>query len=203
MDLDEMKSIWSDMSDQVDNKQQLTNENIRSMIQQQYKQKANRIIYPEIIGALICFGFAGIFLYNFGKLDDWMNMAAGALAIAFLISLPLLSLVKMNRWTSKINVTENTYQQTLLDFTKVKRSFAKLKRYSYLLGIGSLFIILPPMAKIWKDVNVFTDPTVWYKVPFGVLGIIAFVFFTMRFYGSSINQIDEMLQDVEEENGMV
>lgn len=203
MDLDEMKSIWSDMSDQVDNNQQLTDENIRRMIQEQYKQKANRIIIPEIIGSLICFGFAGIFLFNFNQLGDWMNMVAGALAIIFLISLPLFSLVKMNRWSRKINITDNTYKQTLVDFTKVKRNFAKMKRYSYWLGIGSIFIILPPMAKIWKDVNVFTNPDVWYKVPFGVLGIIVFVYFTMRFYGSSIHQIDEMLQDLEEDNGMV
>lgn len=198
-----MKAIWSDMSDQVDNNQQLTDENIRRMIQKQYKQKANRIIIPEIIGSLICFGFAGILLFNFNKLEDGVNMGVGALAVILFISAPLLSLFKMNRWSRKINITDNTYQQTLVDFTKVKRSFSKLKRYGYLLGIGSIFIILPPMSMIWRGVNVFTDPSIWYKVPFGVLGIIVFVFFTMRFYGSSIKQIDEMLQDLDEDNGMV
>lgn len=199
MDLDEMKTVWSEMSDQLEKQKKLTNEIILKMTEQQYKAKANRIIIPELIGALICFVFAGILLFNFHKLDHWLTITSGVLAVLMLIGLPLMSIRMMKNWNSKINISENTYQKTIRDFANVKRKFQFVKRFSYLLGISLIFIILPPLAKIWKDKDVFEDITIWYKVPFGILFVAVFVFFTMRFYSSNIKEIDDMLNDIETE----
>ena len=112
-----------------------------------------------------------------------------------MIALPIFSLRKMGRWVERINISENTYQQTLTDFARVKGHFARLQRYGYVLGVATVFLIIPPMAKIMKGKDAFADTSIWYRLPFGIIFILFFVYFTTRFYKSRLDNIDEALQD--------
>ena len=69
MELDEMKALWSDLSDQVEEKHQLTRQQILDMMEQKYRRQVNAILIPELIGSVICFGFSGYILFNIQRLD--------------------------------------------------------------------------------------------------------------------------------------
>lgn len=83
---------------------------------------------------------------------------------------------------------------------KTKQKLRRLKKYSYVLGIASIFIILPARSKIWKGKDLlYADMTFWYKVPFGLLFIVLFVYVTMNFYGRNINKMEDAIRDVDDE----
>lgn len=192
-----MKAVWSSLSDQVEEKHQLTRQQILDMMEQKYRRQVNAILIPELIGAVICFGFSGYIFYNIQKLDEPLSLITGILSAIIMIILPILSLRKLGGWASRINITENTYQQTLNDFNRLKRFFSSMHRYAYILGISTMFLIIPPLAKIMSDKNILEDTGVWYRLPFGIVFILLFVFCTMRFYRSRIRNIDRALQDDE------
>lgn len=192
-----MKAIWSDLSDQVEEKHQLTRQQILDMMEQNYKRQVNSILIPELIGSVICFGFSGYIFFNIQKLDEPLSLITGILSAIIMIILPILSLRKIRGWLSRINITENTYQQTIQDFNRMKRLFSKIHRYAYILGFGTMLLIIPPLAKIMSGKNILEDTGVWYRLPFGIVFIVLFVFFTLRFYRSRIRNINKALQDDE------
>ena len=55
MELKEMQTIWSQMSDQLENKKILTNKLIMEMTRERYKNKIGIISKYEGIGAAVCF----------------------------------------------------------------------------------------------------------------------------------------------------
>ena len=195
MELDEMKALWSDLSDQVEEKHQLTRQQILDMMEQKYRRQVNAILIPELIGSFICFGFSGYILFNIQRLDEPLSLITGILSAIIMIILPILSLRILGGWVSRINITENTYQQTLNDFDRLKRIFAKMHRYAYILGLSTMVLVIPPLAKLMGDKNILEDTGVWYRLPFGIVFILLFVFFTVRFYGARIRNIDKALQD--------
>ena len=89
MDLEEIQTIWSEMSDQLEQQKKLTNELIMKMTQERYRTKFDKITFYESIGAVICFLAAIYFLVNINKLDTWYLLACGIFTIAFLILLPI------------------------------------------------------------------------------------------------------------------
>lgn len=192
-----MKAVWSSLSDQVEEKHQLTRQQILDMMEQKYRRQVNAILIPEMIGAVICFGFSGYILFNIQKLDEPLSLITGILSAIIMIILPILSLRKLGSWVSRINITENTYQQTLNDFNRLKKFFSRMHRYAYILGLSTMFLILPPMAKIMSDKDILEDNGVWYRLPFGIVFILLFVFVTARFYRSRIRNIDKALQEDE------
>ena len=131
MELDEMKALWSDLSDQVEEKHQLTRQQILDMMEQNYRRQVNAILIPELIGSVICFGFSGYILFNIQRLDEPLSLITGILSAIIMIILPVLSLRKLSHWVGRINITENTYQQTLNDFNRLKRIFAKIKSFQW------------------------------------------------------------------------
>ena len=70
-----------------------------------------------------------------------------------------------------------------------------MHRYAYVLGLSTMFLVIPPLAKIMGGKDVLEDVGVWYRLPFGIAFILLFVFFTMRFYGARIRNIDKALKE--------
>ncbi len=200
MELEEMKSIWSDLSDQLEKQKKLTNKTILKMTQEQYNNSIAKIIFPEKIGAIICFLAAGYIILNINKLDTPLSLGFGIATALILIILPLFSLRTMKTMSESINIAENSYKQTLIDFAKIKIKFNRFKKFSYFLGITLLIFILPPFAKIAKGIDVFSDIKYWYKVPFGVVLFSVMVYFIMRYYSKNIGAVDTLLKDLNDDD---
>ncbi len=200
MELEEMKSIWSDLSDQLEKQKKLSNKTILKMTQEQYNHRINKIIYPEKIGAVVCFLAAGYILFNIEKLDTLPTLVFGIVTTAILVLLPILSLKTMKSMSKNINIAENSYKQTLGEFANIKKKFINYKKFSYVLGLGMVIVLLPPFAKIAKGIDVFSDISFWYKVPFGMLIVSVFVYYVMRAYSRNLNDIDKLIQELESED---
>jgi hypothetical protein len=197
MELEEMKAVWSDLSEQLEQQKKLTDEIILKMTQQQYRTKINKIFIPELIGTIICFGMGAILLFNLSKLDTTLTLSTGILTILILFALPVLSLGALRRLRS-INVVSNTYQQTMQQYTRGIQQWQSIQQISLYISFVLMFVMVPPMLKIikGKDLTIGPEDLLIY-VP---LAFIFFAFFTSyvyRCYRSVVRSTDQMLQDLE------
>ena len=68
MELEEMTSLWNDMSQIVDQQKVLTDKLILDMTQERYENRLRHISIPETIAALICFAVVIYLISNFALL---------------------------------------------------------------------------------------------------------------------------------------
>src|SRR5450432_1125248 len=92
MQLEEMKSLWSEMSMELEKQKKLTGSLIVKMTQADYRNKINRILIPEAIGSLICFAEILFILIKFQKLDTWYLLVCGVISVLILFLMPVLSI---------------------------------------------------------------------------------------------------------------
>jgi len=69
MELEEMKTLWEEMSQKVEKQQLVTDQIIMDMTQQKYTSKFSKIFLYESLGTVICFAMAVYILFNIEKLD--------------------------------------------------------------------------------------------------------------------------------------
>ena len=58
MEIEELQSVWSEMSAQLEKQKKLTNELIMEMTQNRYSTKFDKLTFYETIGAVISFVMA-------------------------------------------------------------------------------------------------------------------------------------------------
>ena len=97
MDIEEIKAVWSEMSDQLEKQKKLTNEIILNMTQERYSNKFQKVTIIESFGAFICFIAALYLLLNFGKLDTWYLIMCGIITLGFMLILPVLVLRSLSK----------------------------------------------------------------------------------------------------------
>lgn len=201
MELEEMQTIWSDISDQLEKQKKLTDKMIIMMTQERYRKKWNKIAYPEILGTIICYAMAILIIVKLNTLDTWYNTTFGISCAIILLVLPILSLRSINKMSS-INFYENTYKDTLIKYTKRKKQFQSLQKTSYYLSFVLIFLILPVTSKIIKGKDLFADiDYLWSTAIFIPFGIIFFVFFTKwvkKIYSKNMKEAEGILKDLEE-----
>ncbi|MDH7445569.1 hypothetical protein [Aquimarina sp. 2201CG14-23] len=202
MELEEMQSVWSEISGQLEKQKKLTDKMIIMMTQEQYRKKWNKIAYPEIFGSIICFSVALLIFINIDKLETWYNILFGLASASILITLPILSLRSINKM-SGINFSNNSYKDTLIQYTKNKKQFQSLQKVAYYLSFILIFLILPVTSKIMGGKDMFTGiKNLWALIIFIPIGILFFVFFTKwvrKCYGNNINEAENILKDLQAE----
>ncbi len=203
MELEEMQTIWSQMSDQIEKQKKLTDKMIMMMTQEKYRKKLNRIAYPEMAGAVICFGAAILIVINLDKLDNWYTLVSGVLSLATLIVLPVLSLRFINRMR-KINIAANNYKETLLEYAKIKKQFQSATKAGYYLGFILMFVILPVTTKILNGKDLFAEThSIWpiiIAIPVAIVFFVVFSRWVYRSYNNNINSAESLIKELEETN---
>ncbi|MBT8264025.1 MAG: hypothetical protein KJN75_01680, partial [Muriicola sp.] len=153
---------------------------IMKMTQEKYVNKFGKIAVYETIGAVICFAAALYVLFNFGKLEVWYLQLCGIFTLLFLIILPILTLRSLRR-IKGINVVENSFVDTIVQFTKAKNQLLLLQRVGIYLSFLLMFTTLPVASKLLKNKDLFLETDIWY-VYLPIMGIFLF-FFTRWGYG--------------------
>jgi hypothetical protein len=174
MELQELQTLWSEMSQELEQQKKLTNELIMKMTQERYSNKFQKISMYETIGAVICFISALFILLKFTVLDTWYLQLCGAFTVLFLILLPILTLGSLNR-IKRINLAENSFKDTIVQFTKAKKQLLLLQRIGIYLSFLLMFTILPVASKIGKGKDLFLETNIWY-VYLPVMAIFLFFF---------------------------
>ncbi len=180
MELQELQTLWSQVSQQLEDQKKLTNEMIKKMTQERYSNKFSKIAIYETIGAVICFVAAFYVLFNFGKLEIWYLQLCGLITLIFLIILPVLTL-KSLRNIKHINIAESSFKDTIVQFMKAKNQLLLLQRVGIYLSFLLMFTTLPVASKLLKNKDLFLETGVWY-VYLPIMGIFLF-FFTRWGYG--------------------
>ncbi|MEL6943834.1 MAG: hypothetical protein AAFO82_14325 [Bacteroidota bacterium] len=196
MELEEMQTLWSEMSDQIEKKQTLSKSEIMEMTQQQYQKKLNKIAYPEIIGSIICFGMVILIFFNLNQLDDTLSLLSALVSLVILLFLPIASLSATRRLQT-IDLSKNSYQQTLLTYTKAKKQLCQVQKTGLYLSFVLMFTIIPVFKTIMgKELEIKSLLT---TLPFGILFMILFVAFVSRYYGNSIRETEVLIKDIEDQ----
>lgn len=194
MELEEMKSVWQKMSQQLEKQKLLTDKMIVEMTQQKYKNKLSAITIPESVGALVCFAMALYIILNFQKLDTWYLALSGLFSILFCIALPLLSLRSIHHIK---NIPINSYKEAVISYVKQKNRFMKIQKLSYYVGFGFAIVILPVTGKLMSNKDIFTESNLWmFAIPFLVVFHIVFSKWVFKFYKKVGNDAGEILDDL-------
>ena len=197
MELKELESLWSEMSQELESQKKLTKEIIMNMTQERYSNKFKKISTYESIGAVVCI-IAGLYiLTKFTLLDTWYLQACGLFTIVFLFLLPVLTLNSLRR-IQKLNVADKNFKDTLVSFTKAKKQLLYLQRSGIYMSFILMFTILPVASKISSGKDLFLGTKLWY-VYLPIMAVFLF-FFTRWGYGcykSITNSAENILKELE------
>ncbi len=200
MELEEMQTVWSELSGQLEKQKKLTDKMIIMMTQEKYRSQLNRIAYPEMIGTVICYG-AGLFiLININRLDNWYTMLSGITTLIVLFVLPVLSLRSINKMR-KVNIAANNYKETLLEYAKSKKQFKNGMKWGYYLGFVLMFTIMPVTTKLINNKDFFEGTkSVWpffISIPLAIVFFIVFSKWVFKNYSKSMNSAESLIKDLE------
>ena len=199
MDLDEIKAVWSDMSDQLEQQKKLTNEIILKMTQERYSNKFQKITIYESIGAVICFVAAFFLIVNFGKLDTWYLATCGAITLVFMLVLPVLVLRSLSQ-IKNLNITESSYRDTIIRYEKVKRNLLMQQQFGLYGSFVIFFTTLAIFSKIFSDEDIFMEQQDTWLYVFTIAVAILLVFFARwgyKCYKSITSSAENILKELE------
>lgn len=200
MELEEMKTVWSEISDQLEKQKKLNTKIIIMMTQEKYQNKWKKIKTPELVGAIICYAAAVFILFNFQKLGNWYNMVSGILTLVILLVLPILSLQSIWKMSS-INFAQKSCKDTLIEFAKRKKNFKNFQQINYVLSFILMFLILPVTTKLLNNKDFFTDVRFSWVLPLSLVVAIVFLIFFIRWAHKctqkNIREAENIIQDLE------
>lgn len=199
MTLEEMQTVWSEMTQKIEKQERLTDTLIMEMTQQKINTKIGSINRYESGGAIICYIAAFILVLHLGKLDTWYLQVSGIIVLAYLLVIPTMVL-----WSVKqmklIDLAKNSLKQSFVDFSKRRNNFLLLQR----IGIGMNFVlmvlILPVFGKIVNDKDLFIDDSnrwFWY-ILIMVLFLVPFSIWGYRSYKRMTLSVETLLKDLEQ-----
>jgi len=200
MELEEMKTLWEEMSQKVEKQQLVTDQLIMDMTQQKYSNKFSKILLYESFGTVICFVMAIYILFNIEKLDTWYLMTCGIFTITFLFLLPLFTLRSLSR-IKRLDVAAYSYKETLVRFERSKKSVLLLQRSGVYLSLIMFLAVLPVFNKIFNNKDMFTmDMDAFPRIFTGVVFVLI-IFFARWGYGcykSITASAEKVLQELED-----
>ena len=174
MELEEMKTLWAEMSAAVEKQKKLTDSIIIKMTQTNYSTKINRIFIPELIGSFVCFAMGLYILANFQKLNTWWMAAFGAAGVLILFLLPVLSLRTIHTLRS-VNILQSNYKQSLQLYAKGKLQFIFVQKLSFYLSAVMMVLLFPVMCMILGVKEPFKHASLWiaYLIMFPLFYFLA------------------------------
>jgi magnesium-transporting ATPase (P-type) len=200
MELEEMKTLWEEMSERVEKLELVNEQNIMEMTQEKYTKKFNKLLFYERSGAAICIIMGIVLLLNIEKLDTWYLMTCGIFSVVTLLILPVISLSSLKRMTS-LNLSQNSYRETLIRFKKSRDRVLLLQRGGVILSVLFALVVIPVMDKIFNDNDFFTKEISTGYWIFLAVSMVALFFFARWGYGcykSIAKSAENVLKELED-----
>ena len=198
MELEEMKGLWKNMSEELDRQKLLTDKMVVEMTQQKYREKLSQISLPETVGTFICFAMAAYALFNFNKLDTWYLVLCGVISISFCLILPILSLRSIHK-LKQIDLGNNSYKESLIRYAKEKDRFVKIQKAGYYLGFVFSLAVLPVAGKLMRDKDLLLDAKLWiWYIPLALVFHFLFSKWVWKHYSSIARGARNLLEDLKD-----
>lgn len=198
MELEEMKSLWEDMSQKVDQQKILTDQLILDMTKERFDTKMRSISIPESITALICFAAVIYIISNFNSLDIWYLQLTGIFAIIACLVLPVLSLKSIQKMKS-VHISKSTFKETVAAYAKGKAKFMQIQKISFYASFLVLVALVIVFGKIMKGIDVFTmTEKLNWLVPSGIGVLFIFSQWVLKKYKKATDSANNILKELEE-----
>jgi hypothetical protein len=197
MQLEEMKSLWDEMSVAVDKQKTLTDTLIIQMTQVRYRNKLSKIWIPEATAALVCLAGDIAILANVQKLDRWYLLVCAIGTVVILSSMAVLSLSALRRMQS-VAISKQDYRQSLLAYSKGKKQFVFVQKLSFYLGVLLMAAVLPVAGKLVGGKDFFTNPSLWWGYAIGLVFFYLFYKWVSRHYNKIVAAAEDILKELEE-----
>lgn len=196
MEIDELQIRWEELSVEIKNQKKISDALIIKMTDSNYRNKINRIIIPETMGAFFCLISVLFILINFQKLETWYLLTSGVLSILILLLLPLLSF-KAIRSLRSLNISGNNYKQSLLEYSKGKIQFIRVQKASFYLGALLILVILPVMGKLIGGKDLFMNSWLWMSYVIGYPFFYAFSKWVFKNYTKTVGDAENILNELD------
>lgn len=156
MELEEMQAAWTEMSGELEQQKQITNELIMKMTQERYTNTWNHARNFELFGTIVCYAILVYLLLNFAKLDTTPLFISGIITALVLAILPILSLRSI-RGMKEVNVTTMTVKETMDTYKKRKSQFVLFQKLNIAMSFLLMLVVLPVSGKILNDEDLFAN----------------------------------------------
>lgn len=199
MEIEEMQTLWSEMSRQLEEQKKLTNEIIMNMTQERYSRKFQTIFTFEAIGALICFVLVFTVLPYFNKLDTWYFMLCGIYTVLVFTLVPVLVLRALNK-LRRLNISEYNYKETLITFIKRKNNILQIQKIAALFYIPLMLTTPVTLVKIFKNLNFLAmekSITLYIMIGIHFLFTAYIVYWGYNYYKRLTNSAEKVLNEIE------
>ncbi len=193
-----MQGLWQDMSQKLEQQQQLTDRLIMEMTTQKYRSKFSTLSTFETIGAVICYACALAILLYANRLDTWYLMASGIVCVLILVVLPIFSLGAIKNM-QRLNLKDNNYKDTLTEFALRKKRFMQFQQIN--LGLTPIFMLLslPVMTKVLKNKDLFLEGTaLFWFVPIASIFLIFFYRWVFKCYKNIGKSAEGLIKELKE-----
>jgi UDP-N-acetylmuramyl pentapeptide phosphotransferase/UDP-N-acetylglucosamine-1-phosphate transferase len=200
MELDEMKGLWENMSQELERQRLLTDKMVVEMTRNKYKNQLRGISWPEMAGTAICFAIASYVIVNFDQLDTWYLALCGVVSICFCLILPILSMRSIWRM-KKIDLSNNSYKETLEHYAREKDTFMKVQKAGFYLGFIFALCFLPVAGKLMNGKDLLLDGKLWtWGLP--ILLVFHFLFskWVWKHYSSVTRNARNLLDELKDES---
>jgi len=199
MELEEMQTVWSQMSGQLEQQKKLTEKIIIDMTQQKFKNRFSTLSFYESIGAGVCFVAVVFILLNLEKMNTWYLMTASILSILSLLILPIFSLRSLFGMKN-LNLTTNSYKDTLIQFIKKKKQMLLVQRLSAVFSVILMWLITPVFSMAFNNKDFFqqehsTGLLIFYAVV--TIGVLFFARWGFRCYKRITARAEADLKELE------
>lgn len=194
MELDELKNIW----DTANTQQTLNTKMIEKMTQTRFKSRLQKVVFHELIGALMCVAAVTYMALNFDKLPTPFFQGLGIVTALLLMVLPVVSLTLIWQINSLGNVNQ-PIAETLKQFARQKLRFIRFQQLSVVAAYVLIVFVFLLMPKFTGGRSLNDNKYFWaFAVAFGYIFLYFFSRMVIKYYGNALQQAEELLRELEE-----
>ena len=191
MELDEMKILWEEMNQKIENQKTLTDNIIMEMTRERFKNRFAKITAFETAGTVVCFAMVLVVLFNFNKLDTWYLAGSGIFAIVFLIALPIAVLRGLYE-IRNLNIGMGNFKEVLNQYAKQQSNLLRIQRFGIYFNVIFLFVSLLLAGKIMNNKDLLREGPPWFwMIPAGL-----FLYFISRWSYGHYVRITKSAEDI-------
>ena len=196
MELDDFKNTWDEMGNRVKEKQNLNLKIFDKMNRTKFHSSLKKILLPELLGSIVCIGFAIFIVFNFDKLDTVSFKISGAIAVLLFILLPTISLLSIQQLYKSADINKS-YADTLKDFAVQKIKFCKLQKLNFTLSYLLLAAVILISTRFFEK-NEATDNSYFFIISFGFgyIVLLSFSKWVFKKYNKTIRQTEDLLNEL-------
>lgn len=198
MELDEMKGLWENMSQELDRQKLLTDKMVVAMTHEKYRNRLRGISVPETVGTVICFMMAVYVLLNFAKLDTGYLVLCGIISVSFLLILPILSMRSILR-LKKLDIMKSSYREVLEQYARDKDNFVRVQKTAFYLGFIFALAVLPVAGKLMRNKDLLLDGKLWiWYIPLALVFHFLFSKWVLKHYSSVTKSARNLLDELKD-----